>query len=84
MEELVKSSSSKTKGKVTSSCLKSVFEEAGVTTKGGTATLPTGSRLPITVTVGSQAKVLMKPKKFSAANLIKLQTAYNFSDKTTM
>ena len=79
LEELVKSSSSKTKGKVTSACLKAVFEEAGVTIKGGTTTLPTGC-LPITVTVGPQAK----PKKFSAANLIRLQTAYHFSDRTTM
>ena len=80
---MVKSSSKKTKGKVTSSCLKAVFDEAGVTTRGGSTTIPTGSR-PITVRVGTRRKGVMKTGRFSTENLIRLQTAFNLSDKTTL
>ena len=84
MEGLVKSSSRKTKGRVTTTCIKSVFADANITTRGGTTTLPSGGRHPLTVTLGSRAKDLMKPAKFSVENLIKIQTAFNFSDKTTL
>lgn len=81
LEDLVKSTSFKTKGKVTSSCLKSVFADMGVTSRGGSTCLPTGSK-PLPVTVGtSRAKSRVKTGRFSAENLIRLQTVLNLSDK---
>ena len=83
LESLVKSSPKRTKGKVTSACLKAVFAEAGVSIKGGSTVLPTGSR-PITVSIGAKAKGLMKSARFTAENMVKLQTVYNLSDRTTL
>ena len=84
LEELVKSTSQKTKGLVTGSCIKAVFEDSGVSTRGGTASVPSGSSCPLKVTLGTEAAGLGETPKFSADNLIKLQTAFNFSDKTTL
>jgi hypothetical protein len=80
----VKSTSEKTKGLVTGSCLKAVFEDSGVSTRGGTASVPSGSRCPLKVTLGAEAAGLDETPKFSAENLVKLQTAFNFSDNTTL
>ena len=79
---MVKASSMRTKGRVTSDCLKSVFQDCGVKLRGGTANLPTGSK-PISVTIGANQKSFNKTR-FSAENLIKLQTAFNLSDRTTL
>ena len=81
LEELVKSTSFKTKGKVTSSCLKSVFADRGVSLRGGSTVLPTGSKaLPVTVGT-SRGRSHIKRARFSVENLIKLQTALNLSDR---
>ena len=81
LEEMVKSTSFKTKGKVTSSCLKSIFADRGVSTRGGSTCLPTGSKaLPVTVGT-SRGRSHIKTARFSIENLIRLQTALNLSDR---
>ena len=85
LECIVKASSYKTKGRVTTSCLKAVFAEAGVSTRGGTVPVPSGSSCPLKVTIGTEAAGNDgKAKEFSGEDMIKLQTAFNFSDKTTL
>ena len=83
LERIVKASSHKTKGRVKSSCLKDVFAEAGVSTRGGTVPISSGSSCPLKVTIGSEA-ANNDGKEFRAEDMIKLQTAFNFSDKTTL
>ena len=80
LEKLVKSSSRKTKGRVTGACIKAVFEDDGVDIRGGTAAVPSGSRCPLKITLGT----VEESPKLSADNMMKLQTAFNFSDKTTL
>ena len=77
VEELVRATSRKTKQQIGSSQLKEVFEEQGVTAKGGTATLSTGGAplstggAPLSATLG---KPRQKPEpKFSNDSLTKLQ-----------
>ena len=56
MEELVRSSSEKTKEKVIASQLKEVFDDKGVSTRGGTAELTTGGPNPLSATLYREAK----------------------------
>ena len=78
---IVKSSSGRSKGKVTSHILKSICSETGVNQRGGTLSLPTGA-VPLQVKVGSD-KRLVKTPRFTIEDLKRLQTAHNFSDKAT-
>ena len=85
LECIVKASSYKTKGRVTSSCLKAVFAEAGVSTRGGTVPVPSGSSCPLNVTIGTEAAGNDgQAQEFSGEDMIKLQTVLNFSDKPTL
>ena len=52
LSELVKTRSRKSKGIVVSSSLRSIFEQDGVETRGGTTSVPTKGR-PAQVTMGS-------------------------------
>ena len=79
---ILKSTSQKSRAKVTSSTLKKIAEDSGVSTKGGVAQLQTGSK-PLPVQIGTQ-KVKPKVAKFSHENLKKLQTATNLSDNTLL
>jgi hypothetical protein len=72
LEEMVKSTSFKTK---------SIFADRGVSTRGGSTCLPTGSKaLPVTVGT-SRGRSHIKAARFSIENLIRLQTALNLSDR---
>ena len=78
MEEVVRQSSRRSKEKVLSSQLKEVFQEQGISTRGGTAKLATGGT-PLTATLG---KPKQKPApKFSNDSLNKLQLKMGASDK---
>ena len=81
LSEFVKSSSAKSKSKVTSSALKSVCEDSGVSTAGGSLSLKTGgSSLPVKV---GTSRYHPKTVFFSHDKLKRLQSAYNWSDNTT-
>ena len=78
---IVKSSSGRSKGKVTSHLLKSICSETGVTHSGGTLSLNTGAA-PLLVKVGN-AKRMAKSPRFTIEDLKRLQTAHKFSDRAT-
>ena len=80
LSNIVKNTSEKTKSKVTCNSLKSVAEDQGISTRGGTVQLVTGSN-PLPVVIGAP-KQRLKEKKFSHENLLKLQAANNLSDKS--
>lgn len=78
LEDLVRSSSSKSRERVLSSQLKEVFVVQGVSTKGGTVSLSTGGA-PIQATLG---KIKQKPDiKFSNETLKRLQISLGASDR---
>ena len=81
----VKSSSAKTKSKVTSNLVKHIFDEQGVEKRGGTALLETGSK-PLRVSLGLGLKTtgVVKPRRFDHQSMMRLQTACNLSDKTLL
>lgn len=77
LEELIRSSSGRSRGKVLAGQLKEVFAEQGVTTKGGTVELETGTK-PIKATLG----VKQKPQPFfSTEAMNKLQAKLGVSDR---
>ena len=77
VEELVRASSKKTKERIVSSQLKEVFEDKGISTKGGTAILTTGGK-PVSATLG---KLKQKPKpRFSNESLTQLQLKMGTTD----
>ena len=77
--DITKSSSENTKGKVTSSVLKDMCKDSGVSLKGGHINLATGGK-NLSIQVGKSAMSLPKPR-FSHENLKRLQAANNFSDR---
>ena len=79
--EMVKSSSIKSKSKVTSEVLKNICSDSGVTLKGGEIKLSTGGK-PLPVKIGTPQN---KPKtpRFTHESMKRLQAAYNFSDRAT-
>ena len=79
ISELAKSSSAKTRGRVTSNILKDLCADGGVSLRGGDINLPTATK-SLVVKVG-KSKVTPKQPKFSHENLKRLQVANNFSDK---
>lgn len=75
---VVKSSSKKSKSRVLTSGLKSVFSDAGVSSRGGSLELGT-------VRLGKlKEKGFMKRPRWTHETLIKLQTNNNLSDKSLM
>ena len=80
---VVRSNSSRSKAKVVSNVVKNIFKERGVDRRGGTAQLETGAK-PLRVTLGENPKDLVKSRRFSLENMMKLQTSCNLSDKTLL
>ena len=80
---MVRSCSRKSKARVISSGLKSVFADSGVTTRGGTMAIATGGK-PVTVTLGSNVKRIRAKPRWTHDDLIKLQTNNNLSDRTIL
>ena len=76
---IVKSTSEKSRSKVTSSSLKVIAEEQEVSTRGGVLNLKTGGN-PLPVQIGAPTVKPREPK-FSHENMKKLQAATNLSDK---
>ena len=77
----VKSNSMRSKSKVTSSVLKDICMETGVSHSGGSVSLSTGGA-PLTVQVG-KAKQKPKVPRFTLDGLKRLQSANNLSDRVT-
>ena len=77
MEDLVRSSSDRTREKVISSQLKEVFHAKGIPTRGGTVKLATGSH-PLSATLG--APVVKPQPKFTNEALNRLQLKMGASD----
>ena len=82
LANIVKNTSGRSRAKVTSSTLKTIAADQGVSTRGGIVELLTGSKT-IPVQLGTP-KIKPKEAKFSHENLKKLQTANNLSDKTLL
>ena len=82
LAHIVKNISGRSRAKVTSSTLKTVAADQGVSTRGGIVELQTGSK-PLPVQIGTP-KIKPKMAKFSHENLKKLQTANNLSDQTLL
>ena len=81
LADFLKATSNRTKGKVTSTILKSLCSETGVTTQGGTVSLCTGGTpLPVQ---GGKSRKLTKVPRFTLESLKRLQAQNNFSDRTT-
>ena len=81
LAEMVKSSSLRSKSKITSEVLKNICSDSGVTLKGGEIKLSTGGK-SLPVKVGAPEN-LPKTPRFSHDSLKRLQAAYNFSDRAT-
>ena len=81
LAEMVKSSSLRSKSKVTSEVLKNICSDLRVTLKGGEIKLSTGGK-SLPVKVGAPEN-LPKTPRFSHDSLKRLQAAYNFSDRAT-
>ena len=81
LAEMVKSSSLRSKSKVTSEVLKNICSDSGVTLKGGEIKLSTGGK-SLPVKVGAPEN-LPKTPRFSHDSLKRLQAAYDFSDRAT-
>ena len=77
--KIVRSSSRKSKSKVTSKILKGICSDDGVSTSGGTVSLSTGGTL-LQVQVG-KPRITAKVPRFSHESLKRLQTVHNFSDR---
>ena len=82
-ENMLKNNSRKSKARVASNIVKHIFEEKGVTKKGGTAKFETGSK-PLRITFGLKTGVQVKPRRFDHASMMRLQTSCNLSDKTML
>ena len=80
---MIKANSKKSKAKVASEIVKHIFEEKGVDRRGGPTQFETGAK-PLSATLGLDPKILIKPRKFNLANMIKFQTSSNLSDKTLL
>lgn len=81
LANLVKSTSAKSKSKVTSNVLKEICTEAGVSHTGGTVNLSTGGS-PLPVQVG-KSKLKARVPRFTLEGLKRLQSANNLSDRAT-
>ena len=81
LAEMVKSSSIKSKSKVTSEVLKDICSDPGVTLRGGEIKLSTGGK-PLPVKIGTPQNIPKTPR-FTHESLKRLQAAYNFSDRAT-
>ena len=79
--DFVRSNSDTTKSKVTSSLLKSICTDTGVSSSGGTVSLATGGK-PLPVTVGKPSTVVRQPR-FTFDSLKRLQSSINLSDRQT-
>ena len=80
LSEMVRQSSDKSKSTVTVSTLKTMAEDQGVSTKGGTVMLKSGSKV-LPVQIGS-SRVKAVQGRFSHGSLMRLQVALNLSDNT--
>ena len=77
--EIVKARSRKSRSKVTSSILKNVAADQGISTRGGKIELQTGSKsLPVRI---GEPQVVPKQPRFTHEDLKKVQAAHNLSDK---
>ena len=82
ISKLVQTTSEKTQAKVASTTLHKIAAEAGVSARGGTLTLPSGSKqLPVTV---GTPKTGHKEVKFSHEDMMRLQSSQNLSDRGLM
>ena len=81
LAHFVKSSSIKSKSKVTSHMLKDICVDSGVSHSGGSLSLTTGGA-PLPVQVG-KAKQKAKVPRFTLDGLKRLQSANNLSDRVT-
>lgn len=79
---IIRKTSQKTKETVTSKTLKTIAVEEGVSTRGGTLKLQTGSK-PIPIQIGTP-RVKPREARFSHANLMKIQAGNNLSDNTLL
>ena len=70
--DIIRNSSGRSKEKIVSSQLKEVFDEKGVSTRGGTSTLGSGGTA-ITATVGKPKHKKKPPPKFTNESLNRLQ-----------
>ena len=82
MSNIVRNVSRKSRANVTSNTLKTIAEEEGVSTRGGTLKLQTGSK-SIQVQVGTP-RTAPKEATFSHENLKRLQAASNISDRSLL
>lgn len=82
LADIVRSRSEKSRSKVAASTLKSLAGDQGVSLRGGTIQLATGSN-PLPVQIGT-SKIRPKEAKFSHENLKKLQAAHNLSDNSLL
>ena len=82
---IVKSRSKKSREKVVATSLKTIFEDEGLSQRGGTASLPTGGP-PVKVTLGrsSDRKFTSNAPRWSHNSLKRLQAAMNLSDRAIM
>ena len=75
LAKIVKNTSGKSRSRVASATLKTLAEEQGVSTRGGTLQLKSGSKyLPVHL---GNSRAKPKEAKFSHANLQKLQTFFH-------
>ena len=78
----MRKTSTRSRSKLTAKGLKSVAEEEGVSTRGGTLNLKTGSK-PLPVKIGT-SKIQPKPAHFSHENMKRLQASINLSDSSLL
>ena len=83
LSSIVKNTSKKSRANVASSTLKTIAVECGVSTRGGTVQLATGSK-KLPVQIGTTSKSKPKEATFSHENLKRLQTANNLSDRSLL
>ena len=79
---LVRSTSEKSKSSVTVATLKSIADEKGVSTRGGTVVLSSGSKI-IPVQIGT-SKSKTPVKKFTHEDLMAIQRELNLSDNSIL
>ena len=82
LSDIVRNTSGRSRSKVASSTLKTIAEDQGVSSRGGTVQLKAGSKI-LPINLGTP-RVKPKEAKFSHENLKKLQAANNLSDKTLL
>ena len=80
--QIVQSTSTKSRSKITAKNIKNLASAEGVSTRGGTLNLVTGgTNLPVKI---GNLKVKPKQPHFSHENLKRLQLANNMSDRTLL